>query len=171
MNKFPGAWCIIFDSNYFKVPKEYEGKSEEYECQLKREYLMKKFGRKKASRKNLSIDFNRITFATKYGLSICNTVQEIDFTNNFYDLNNMEVASVCDHLHARRVRYIWKKLTLELKMNTDYKVVSEEGVWKRSLPSFWQKSNFRWLVANMIGCLFCFLFGVERMSQVTHKMQ
>jgi hypothetical protein len=149
MEKFPGARCLIFDSDYFWQPKEFIN-------QLKKDYLA-----------TLGADFRRIDF----GGGICTTIEEIDKANDLLDLKNLEVVSVCDKMHACRVRYIWKALTRDFQPKVNFKVVGIKGKWTNEMPSKWQRSSLNWLIANIVGYLAYVLQGVEKFKKFTHKVQ
>lgn len=149
MKEFPGARCLIFDSDYFWQPKEFEG-------QLKKDYL-----------KTLDADFRRIEF----GGGICTTIEEIDKANDLWDLKNLEVVSVCDKMHACRVRYIWKALTRDFQPKIKFKIVGIKGKWTNEMPSKWQRSSLNWLIANVVGYLAYLVRGVEKFKRFTHKVQ
>jgi hypothetical protein len=163
MKKFPSAKCIIFDSNYFAVPQKYTGKSEEYECELKKKYLA-----------SLGADFSRIIFGTDFKqvpLTICSTVQEVGLAMSHFYLGGDEVISVCDRIHARRVRYILRKSLHNWLWLVKYKIIGVDGVWTKNMPSKWQQSDFRWLLCNVVGCLGYALLGIDRLSKTTHKVK
>lgn len=163
MKKFPSAKCIIFDSNYFDVPENFSGKSEEYECALKKKYLT-----------SLGADFSRINFGTDFKrspLTICSTIQEIGLAIFHFKLWGDEVVSVCDRAHARRVRYIWKKSIHDWPWLVKYKIIGVDGVWTKNMPSKWQQSDFRWLMCNVVGCLAYAFLGINRFRKVTHKVK
>jgi hypothetical protein len=149
MKKFPGARCLIFDSDYFWLDKEFEG-------QLKKDYL-----------ETLGADFRRIDF----GGGICTTIEEIDKANDLWDLKNLEVVSVCDIMHKCRVRYIWKELTRDFQPKVQFEVVGIKGKWTNEMPSKWQRSSLNWLVANIVGYLAYVLQGVEKFKKFTHKVE
>lgn len=132
------------DSNYFWRPAEFEGG-------LKDVYLHK-----------MGVDFDRVKH-----LNVSSTIDEIDRAVEYLasDIQNYEIISVCDRIHARRIKAFWKRLYPEARV----KIVTVDGSWTREMPSRLQSSKLWWLVGNVIHLLLFKVFG-RLSNKLTHHL-
>jgi hypothetical protein len=133
LKKYPQSSLFLVSSNFF-------WREASYELSLKREYLRSK-----------SVDMGRVID----GGGIQSTLDEILRLNSRINLTGKEVVSVCDRIHARRVRYFWRKLAPLVKI----KIAGVKGVWDRSMPSFFCRSDLRWLAGNILSMVLFRIFG------------
>jgi len=100
------------------------------------------------------------------GGGVCSTLEEISAVNRIYDLANYEVVSIGDWIHARRIRYFWRKLFPLVSV----KVISVRGRWDKFMPSLFQQSDSRWLLGNILHLILFFFFR-DRIARLTHPIR
>jgi hypothetical protein len=144
LKKYPEARLLLVSCSFFWKPLEYE-------WQLKIDYL-----------KSISADLTRIVD----GGGVLTTLDEIAKAISTLDLTGREVVAVCEKIHSRRVRYFWRKLAPLVK----FKIFAIEGVWDKTMPSWFMRSNFRWLIGNVVN-LFLFIILGKRISKITHNVR
>jgi hypothetical protein len=143
LKEHPQATILLVMSNIFWKPIEYE-------LNLKLAYL-----------RSISVDMTRVVS----GGGIVSTVEEILRTKDLYGLDGREVVSICDHLHARRIRYLWRRLAPEVQA----KIVSITGKWDKTATSWFLRSNFRWLLGNIIHLCIFMILGKKSVN-ITHSI-
>lgn len=103
---------------------------------------------------------------------ITNTVTEAQsireaVTGTGYELLSKTIVVVTDWPHARSARKIWRKVCPESIII----VVSIEGKWEKSHPAFFQRSELRWLLINLVRHVGLTIFGMKFVSLIHHPIK
>jgi len=143
-----GEVIAFASSNYFWAG------SDEYENSLKIKYL-------------LSLGVEKRVVVAK---GITNSVTEARNILNSVIKNNIphrRILVVCDWMHARGARIIWKKIFPGSRIL----IVSVDGKWDKHHVASLQQSSFRWLLACILRHVALILLGPNMVERIRHPLE
>ncbi len=148
--RFPAAKILFYNANCYWRP-------EQFEAQLKKDYLTA-----------LGVEADDPIWDNIIDNGVNSTINEVLIALNTDDLAGKAVVSLCEQIHMRRIRLIWKKETRRYHPKVDFKIVGVPGAWTSEMPSFFCKSASRWLLLNIIFSGAYAIFG-NLMKNLSHK--
>lgn len=83
------------------------------------------------------------------------------------ELQSKTIVVVADWAHARSARRIWRKVFPESTII----VLSIEGKWDKSNPVRFARSEFRWLLINVVRHLGLRIFGLRFVGLIHHPIR
>jgi hypothetical protein len=94
-----------------------------------------------------------------------NSITEAEQILNFIP-NASRIIIVCDWRHARRTKRIWKYY-----FKGELAIVTTDTQWNQNHKSPWCRSNFRWLLANILHHVLLICRGVNALKNTVHTLK
>ncbi len=120
------------------------------------------------------IEKEKINFLDSLGISKTTIQTMVECTNTITEAENIlkahpdakRIIIICDWRHARRAQRVWKHF-----FKGELGVMTTDASWNEDHPSFWCRSNIRWLLGNLIHHTLLIVRGMDSLRNVVHQVQ